>query len=175
MPKVIDGLQEKILNSARMRLTDANASSFSLRAIAKDCGIAVGTIYNYYPDKETLIAEVFLEDWLEVIDSVRRETGNCTCMDEGILAVYGGLRRFCDEHETFWKSHPSKEAFGSRYQKRHAMLREQIAGILEELYAKFSCEKSHTACLLTAELLIAASQYPAAEEPEIRSFIKKLG
>ena len=56
MPKIIKNPEDRILQAARNRLLDKDLSSFSLRGVAADCGIAVGTIYNYFKDKESLMA-----------------------------------------------------------------------------------------------------------------------
>ena len=47
MPKIIEDVENRILCAARQRLLGGDLSSFSARGIAEDCGIAVGTIYNY--------------------------------------------------------------------------------------------------------------------------------
>ena len=58
MPKIIKDPEERILQAARKRLLDSDLSSFSLRGVASDCGIAVGTIYNYFKDKENLFNDM---------------------------------------------------------------------------------------------------------------------
>ena len=63
MPKIIEDLENRILLAARRRLLSGDLSSFSARGIAEDCGIAVGTIYNYYRDKESLMGAVMAQDW----------------------------------------------------------------------------------------------------------------
>ena len=103
MPKVIDGLQSRIMQSARERLFAA-PPSFSLRAIAKDCGIAVGTIYNYFPDKETLIASVFADDWNQIIAETEASISASEGIEEGVRAIYSGLARFTQSHRTVWNA-----------------------------------------------------------------------
>ena len=56
MPKVIPEVREKLLTTVRNRLLKDGPDAVSLRSIAKECGIAVGTVYNYFPNKDMLIA-----------------------------------------------------------------------------------------------------------------------
>ena len=56
MPKIIDGLQMQILKEAKPQAFKNGYSKMTIRSVAKACDIAVGTIYNYYPSKEFLMA-----------------------------------------------------------------------------------------------------------------------
>ena len=104
MPKLINGLREKILASARDRLFSADAESFSLRAIAKDCGIAVGTIYNYFQDKESLLAEVMFEDWHETLSRMEASADTCATPEEGILGISRAITDYRETYEKIWYS-----------------------------------------------------------------------
>ena len=174
MPKIIDGLQSNIIQSARKRLFSASPS-FSLRAVAKDCGIAVGTIYNYFPDKETLIASVFAEDWAVIIAETEADISRSESMEEGIRAVYSGLVRFTQSHEAVWKSFSISSGIGAYYRKGHKMLTEQIERLLKTLFSRFGQTADEALFTLLAELLITASQHAEFSEEEImRVFIRFL-
>jgi AcrR family transcriptional regulator len=166
MPKVIDGLQSSIIQSVRKRLFSA-PPSFSLRAVAKDCGIAVGTIYNYFPDKETLIASVFAEDWALIIAETEAGISRSESMEDGIRAVYSGLVRFTQSHETVWKTFGISSGIGTYYRKGHKMLTEQIERLLKTLFSRFGHTADEAMFILMAELLISASQHAEFSEEEI--------
>lgn len=51
--------QARILASAQQLIAEQGYAATSIVAIAKDAGIAVGTVYLYYPSKEELFVEVF--------------------------------------------------------------------------------------------------------------------
>ena len=63
MPKKINALREKLLTCAREILVGRGYSELTIRAIATECGVVPGTIYNYFPSKEKLVESVMLEDW----------------------------------------------------------------------------------------------------------------
>lgn len=56
MPKIIDEAEKKLLAQARQQLFAAGYGGLSVRQLAKECGMAVGTVYNYFKDKDTLVA-----------------------------------------------------------------------------------------------------------------------
>ncbi|MBD5457178.1 MAG: TetR/AcrR family transcriptional regulator, partial [Lachnospiraceae bacterium] len=88
MPKIIQELREKILAASRTRLLTEGYAALSLRGIAQDCSIAVGTIYNYFKDKNTLIASVMLEDWLEALETMERVCAQAETATEGYVGIY---------------------------------------------------------------------------------------
>lgn len=65
LSKIIDNLQEIILNKAKEILSREGYSKLNMRAIAKSCDIALGTIYNYYPTKKELILAMMVDYWQE--------------------------------------------------------------------------------------------------------------
>ncbi len=89
MPKIIKNPEDRILQAARNRLLDKDLSSFSLRGVAADCGIAVGTIYNYFKDKESLMAAVMIQDWMDALKGTREELMRSQSLQEGLTVPAG--------------------------------------------------------------------------------------
>ena len=98
MPKIIKNPEDRILQAARNRLLDKDLSSFSLRGVAADCGIAVGTIYNYFKDKESLMAAVMIHEF-----SMRYRKRHELLLSQITEMIKGLYERFdapCEEHRT---------------------------------------------------------------------------
>lgn len=66
MPKVIENLQAKILEAAEELFSEYGYNEVDMRAISSKLGIAVGTLYNYFPDKRSLFIEVFNQSWNKI-------------------------------------------------------------------------------------------------------------
>lgn len=66
MPKVIKDLQVKILEVAEELFSERGYNNVDMRAISSRVGIAVGTLYNYFPDKRSLFIEVFNQSWKKI-------------------------------------------------------------------------------------------------------------
>jgi AcrR family transcriptional regulator len=66
MPKVIDKVEEKINNSA-FRLFGKNGyNNITMKMVAQDVGISVGTLYNYYSNKEDLFLNSFKQSFGQI-------------------------------------------------------------------------------------------------------------
>lgn len=98
MPKKINALREKLLMCAREILVGRGYSELTIRAIATECGVVPGTIYNYFPSKEKLVESVMLEDWrarramLDVkMQEAGRRIGGHSCTGRGAGQLRGEL------------------------------------------------------------------------------------
>ena len=60
--------REEILDIAYDRAQNDGVASLGIRTIASECGVAVGTIYNYFPDKASLVTEVVGRFWRQAIE-----------------------------------------------------------------------------------------------------------
>jgi len=65
MGKILEEPKKLILDNAKNILYTDGYSKLTIRSVAKDCNLAVGTIYNYYPSKRELVIEMMLEYWNE--------------------------------------------------------------------------------------------------------------
>ena len=72
MPKIIDNVREELLKEAKKQLIENGYSHTTIRSVARGCGIAIGTVYNYFPSKDMLIATFMMEDWNTAFSSVER-------------------------------------------------------------------------------------------------------
>lgn len=63
MPKIIPALREAILDSVQSAVATEGWDALAIRTIAQRCGVAPGTIYNYFPSREAIAAAVMGRDW----------------------------------------------------------------------------------------------------------------
>ncbi|CAH2214861.1 TetR/AcrR family transcriptional regulator [Tepidibacter aestuarii] len=73
MPKIIKNLDMKIFDSAIKLFSEHGYKKVDMKMIAKETKIAVGTLYNYYPNKKKLYTEVITKSWestLKKVDSI---------------------------------------------------------------------------------------------------------
>ena len=85
MPKIIENLEEEIAKTALDLFKNNPYKSVSMRKIASEVGIAVGTLYNYYPNKWELYINVFEESWRETYQILKN---NCQQLDKDYLINY---------------------------------------------------------------------------------------
>lgn len=65
MPKTIDDPRQEILKQAKIILLEEGYKGLNMRTVAKECGFAVGTIYNYFSTKDDLLAQLMGDYWEE--------------------------------------------------------------------------------------------------------------
>lgn len=171
MPKIIKDPEDRILQAARKRLLDKDLSSFSIRGVAADCGIAVGTIYNYFRDKESLMAAVMAQDWRRTLEDTRGELVQAKSLQEGLLHICRVIRSYCLLYQGVWSSCPAGGEFSTLYRRRHELLLSQITELIKGLYERSGGPCSDSRLTLTAELIIAGAQHPEIREEEIIEII----
>ena len=70
MPKIIENLKDRLIAEAEKQIEESGYGAVTIRSVAKACGVGVGTVYNYFPSKETLIATHLLVDWKMCVDTL---------------------------------------------------------------------------------------------------------
>ncbi|GKX28367.1 hypothetical protein SH1V18_08470 [Vallitalea longa] len=97
MPKIIKDLRENIIKTAINIFNEQGFDAIDMRKIAKDCHIAVGTLYNYFPNKKELMYEVFNRLWYEsmnVLDNlIDSSIGNEELFIDYILCLYEEMEK----------------------------------------------------------------------------------
>lgn len=63
MPKIIKDLDKKIFDAAFELFSEKGYKDVDMKMIASKIGIAVGTLYNYYPNKKQIFINVFKRSW----------------------------------------------------------------------------------------------------------------
>ena len=59
--------RDEIVSAALAAAKRDGTSALGIRQVASACGVSVGTIYNYFPDKSALVIEVTAAYWTEVL------------------------------------------------------------------------------------------------------------
>lgn len=148
MPKIIENLPEKLMAEARRQIEESGYGAMTVRSVAKGCGVGVGTVYNYYPSKDALVASFMLSDWNVCMEAARSCAEDALHPDTVLLAVYEGLRRFLQLHERIFRDEAAAASFSGTGGAYHAMLRSQLAQPLRRF-----CRDDFTAEFIAEALL----------------------
>lgn len=65
MPKIIPDIAVRIEQGALTLFKQYDYNQVDMKMIAKECNIAVGTLYNYYPNKHQLFIHALREAWIK--------------------------------------------------------------------------------------------------------------
>lgn len=155
MPKVIPGLKEAILSRAGEIIELGEYEKFSIRSIAKDCGIAVGTLYNYFPSKDELLKAVIDKHWQMVLNEVDEKCAEVTTITDGICHICEGIRSFTEKHTEFWISSIMGGCANSAGTEFKSPLRPAVSERLVKLATKLGYEHDEELLPAIAEIIIA--------------------
>ena len=76
-----------ILNISKKYISKNGLSSFNVRTITKECGISIGTLYNYFPSKSDLIIAAVESVWKEIFEPFTH-FHTADCFPETVKCMY---------------------------------------------------------------------------------------
>ena len=128
MPKIIENLRDQLLQEARRQIAEQGYSGTTIRSVAGACGVGVGTVYNYFPSKEMLVAAFMMEDWQKQLDAMAALPKD---QPEALLrGVYEALCSYAEGHRDLFSDEGAAKAISLGFTPRHRMLREQLTGFI---------------------------------------------
>ncbi len=171
MPKILQNVREQLLTEAKRQIIDNGYASTTIRSVAGACGLAIGTVYNYFPSKEMLIATFVYEDWKKYLSDMQKLPQD---NDYALLkGIYLGLISFANENKKLFSDADALKVIATAMNDRHKLLRKQIASFVLPI-----CNKNHTTdaqftAYFLAEALICWSM-ENADFDAVYSILKKI-
>ncbi len=128
MPKIIKNLREDILAETKKQVIERGYKNTTIRSVATECNIAVGTVYNYFKSKEILIASFVLDDWKECLRSIEAQPKDNR---RAFLAyIYISLRKFSEKHKYLFADKDAAKVYSLVFSEWHKLLRNQLADLI---------------------------------------------
>ena len=127
MPKIIENLDRRLLEEVRQQLDRGGYEAVTIRSIAKGCGVGVGTVYNYFPSKEALVATHLLEDWKRCTVTIQTLADRSQEAEPVLRCVYDQLIGFAQRHQAIFRSEAAAASFAGSFSQYHDLLRSQLA------------------------------------------------
>ena len=174
MPKLIQNLRERLLESAKSILLRQGYDRLTIRAVAGACGVAVGTVYNYFPSKEVLVASVMLEDWQTALARMREGAAKASCAVEGLHSVFQAIATFARLYAGVWSQYASRVNATELLRSRHHLIIGQLGEIIRPLLARFGCLFHPSLTGFLAETLLSASLDAESRFEELTPVLTKL-
>lgn len=127
MPKIIENLEARLIAEAKKQLLSSGYSALTIRSVAKGCGVGVGTVYNYFPSKDALLATFMLENWKVCMEKIQSASEAATEPKPVLRCMYDQLLWFSEEHCTVFRDEAAASAFAGSFSHYHRLLRAQLA------------------------------------------------
>lgn len=125
MPKIIENVREQLLNEAKKQIVENGYAKTTIRSVAKSCGLGVGTVYNYFPSKDMLIASFMVEDWKRCMRQIKSDTSGEA--EKILKSIYCGLANFMQQYNALFCDSDAAKVYATAFSVRHKQLREQLA------------------------------------------------
>ena len=169
MPKIIEDAKESILHCTRKHLSETGYTSLSLRLIAKECHLGVGTIYNYFSSKEDLVAQVMLEDWFKCLAEMDRHIDTAFDAETGLIQIQQILKKYCTQYESLFKEAESSAHVVS---SRHDLLVHQMKERIQKLLNQFNQDDDYS--VLLAEIMLINATKNTINDQHFKKAIHQL-
>ena len=127
MPKIIENLPHRLLEETQRQIEEVGYGSLNIRTVAKNCGVGVGTVYNYYCSKDELVAAFLLEDWSRCMDNINVCLEKLDALEATLHTVYEELTAYTLRHRTIFRDKDAAIAFAGSLVRYHNLLRTQLA------------------------------------------------
>ena len=131
MPKIIENIREKLLAEAKRQVSEQGYSSMTIRSVATACGVGTGTVYNYFPSKDMLVASFMLEDWMECIHAISEGTAQADSVKAALYCMYQELLKYKEKYTNLFADENAEASYSASSMQRHHLLREQLADPLK--------------------------------------------
>lgn len=102
MPKVIDNLRETILLQAREIVVNQGIDKLTMREVSNKTGIAVGTVYNYFPTKRELTTVLIEKYWYEYLIHIDEIDSSVDDLFDKLHGIYSRMEYFVDKFKEIW-------------------------------------------------------------------------
>ncbi len=149
MPKILSDPKKHMLAQVERLLWEGGYAAVTVRAVAQGCGVGVGTVYNYFPSKEALLAEYLLTDWRQCIETIEQTASQSDRAEPVARCIHAELLRFANSHRAIFRDGAARGAFAGSFSQYHGLLRSQLAAPLERFCASGFAAQFVAEALLT--------------------------
>lgn len=148
MPKIIENLENRLIDEARKQIQEQGYSAVTIRSVANACGVGVGTVYNYFTSKDDLLAAYMLQDWKQSMDIACSAGAHAQSPLTVLETLYVQICGFVGRYEDVFRDPEARVGFSPNYTRYHRELRNQIAAPIRKF-----CESDFAADFVAEAML----------------------
>ncbi|MCX7883935.1 MAG: TetR/AcrR family transcriptional regulator [Caloramator sp.] len=96
--------KEALLSAGKEIVAQSGIQSLNMREVAQKCGIAVGSIYNYFPSKGDFIIATIESIWAEIMKGLPSFTLSIS-FTENIILLFDNIQKVSKKYPSFLQLH----------------------------------------------------------------------
>lgn len=127
MPKIIENLEGRLKEAARQQIRELGYSAVTIRSVASACGIGVGTVYNYYPSKDELLASWLLDEWMTCVARINCAAAEAEEPRTVACCIHEQLVGYALENRDVFQDEAAMVSCGGALRRYHKLLRSNLA------------------------------------------------
>lgn len=121
--------KEGIMLICRKIASEKGLKALNMRAVAGECGIALGTLYNYFSDKEELLISTISSLWQDFF-RLPRKSRKKPLFSNYVETLFGNVRKRISAYPDFLTTHSSVIANKNRALNAMERCTAEIRGML---------------------------------------------
>ena len=112
--------EKEILLACKKIVIEKGLNAVSMRTVARECHVAVGSLYNYYNSKEDLIIATIESIWTEIINEIDWDYCPSSFIDY-LSQLFNQIQYGCQKYPQFFTLHALSFTKKSKEKGRQAM------------------------------------------------------
>ena len=159
MPKIIMNLESRLMEEASKQVRENGYCNTTIRSVANACGVGVGTVYNYFESKESLLSRYLVADWTESITAINAVSTYSDSPMPVLRCIYDQLQVYTERHHVLFQDPDAAASFSNSFNRHRKIVREQLSAPLRKF-----CEDDFTAEFIAENMLIWTSSHKDFDE-----------
>lgn len=112
--------KEEILSVSKELVAKKGMQAINMRNVAKQCGVAVGSVYNYFPSKTDLMIATIDAIWREILQGISDRNLSSGFL-ENVEKLFYGVKSGGEKYPCFFSIHSMSVTEGGKDKGRETM------------------------------------------------------
>ena len=174
MPKIFKDAKKHILEISKGIIEEKGFNALTMRDVATSSGYGVGTIYNYFPNKLSILASLLLEEWQADEQALLGKMEQAPSFKESIKEIYDEISAFFLTHRDLFFSINIPSSIRGKLRNGHEIFLRTIEGYVSSCQTRFCLFSSENARRAACILLIQAPSIYGSPFEDVYDSLEKL-
>ena len=172
MPKILECTRETMLEIAKKSFLEHGYEAFTIRDVAKECGVSVGTIYSHFPSKEALMTQAVVEEWRGMLSEIKARLPGIGAASDAMKYLYESIFSFNQKFHGYCTRTRQSEKEKQESEARLQIQLQQVTQLVEIIAPQTAASPGLSTFI--ADALLSSCVRGVFPYEKIAPFIEKL-